>query len=169
MHGSSTFDSKNQHYSWSFQLQMQLDLQVHQNVKEIYRWPFDLSLLLYDSKMTLFLTVAGRSQHLSRLIQLKLQIISNIWSWNYTTEEWKNIEGCYKWLPFLIKMHIVENRTTSVPQRNRNMEAFMHPSSHWEQLKLNCASTHKRIWIFIISKVVGYSSKRAFPSIFHFS
>lgn len=26
--------------------------------------------------------VEGRSQHLSRLIQLKLQTISNIWSWN---------------------------------------------------------------------------------------
>lgn len=36
------------------------------------------------------LTVAGRSQHLSRLIQLKLQIISNIWSWNCTEE---NIHG----------------------------------------------------------------------------
>lgn len=38
-------------------------------------------------KITLVLTVEGRSQHLSRLIQLKLQIISNIWSWNCTTEE----------------------------------------------------------------------------------
>lgn len=37
------------------------------------------------------LTVAGRSQHLSRLVQPKLQTISNIWSWNYKREKEKRM------------------------------------------------------------------------------
>lgn len=40
----------------------------------------------FDTILKTTLTVAGRSQHLSRLIQLKLQIISNIWSWNCARE-----------------------------------------------------------------------------------
>lgn len=94
--------------------------------------------------MTLVLTVAGRSQHLSRLIQLKLQIISNIWSWNYTTEKGKNIEGRYKWLPFMMIMHIVEHRQQQDPQKKKDAD-FYPLSSHWEQLKFNCAFTHKRV------------------------
>lgn len=38
------------------------------------------------------LTVAGRSQHLSLVVQPKLQTISNIWSWNCTREGGKNTE-----------------------------------------------------------------------------
>lgn len=104
-------------------------------------------------KRTLVLTVAGRSQHLSRLIQLKLQIISNIWSWNYTTEEGEKIEGCYKWLPFVMKMHTVEKRQQWVPQRTINMETLC------EQLKLNCASTCEQFRILIIWKVARCCSK----------
>lgn len=38
----------------------------------------------------------GRSQHLSRLIQLRLQMISNIWSWNYRTTRGQEMKGCYQ-------------------------------------------------------------------------
>lgn len=75
----------------------------------------------------------------------------------------KNIVGCYKWLPFTMKMRTVENRQQWAPLRIRKMEGFHPSSSHWEQLKLNCASTHKRFWIFILWKVVRCSSKRVFP------
>lgn len=109
-------------------------------------------------KTTLVLTVAGRSQHLSRLIQLKLQIISNIWSWNYTTEEGEKIEGCYKWLPFIMKTHTVEKRQQWVPQRTIKMLTLC------EQLKLNCASTCERFWILIIWKVARCCSKHMFFS-----
>lgn len=45
------------------------------------------------------------------------------------------------------------------------MQAFSPSSSHWEQLKLNGASTHKRFWILILWKVVRCSSKRIFPGL----
>lgn len=45
-------------------------------------------------KMTIYtqslLTIAGISQHLSRLVQPKLQTISNIWSWNCGREKWEH-------------------------------------------------------------------------------
>lgn len=52
------------------------------------------TLLLFwlVSESEVALTVAGSSQHLSRLIQLKLQTMSNIWSWNYTTEKREIVE-----------------------------------------------------------------------------
>lgn len=36
-----------------------------------------------------FLTIDGRSQHLSLLVQAKLQTMSNIWSWNCGEEKGK--------------------------------------------------------------------------------
>lgn len=84
------------------------------------RRPFDSTWLLDDSKRTFVLTVEGRSQHLSRLIQLKLQTISNIWSWNYTTEEGENIQRCYKWLPFSMELW--------VPQMNKRWQASPLPA-----------------------------------------
>ena len=84
----------------------------------------------------------GRSQHLSRLTQLKLQIISNIWSWNYKTEE--NTERCYKWLPFTNESQWWEQTTT--PPSERQDDGRTRPwISHWEQLKPKFASTHKRV------------------------
>lgn len=38
------------------------------------------------------LTIEGRSQHLSRLVHPRRQIISNIWSWNYAPE---NVIACF--------------------------------------------------------------------------
>lgn len=102
--GSSNIDSKNQPSTWF------MFLFNHKTCeRNMPKYPsIDGPLtLLNDSKVTLVLTMEGRSQHLSRLIQLKLQIISNIWSWNYTTEEEENMVGCYKWLPILMKMHNV--------------------------------------------------------------
>ena len=43
-------------------------------------------------QQTLHLTVAGRSQHLSRFVQPRLHTISNIWSWNCTTKR----KRCHK-------------------------------------------------------------------------
>lgn len=37
------------------------------------------------------LTMDGRSQHLSLLVQARLQIMSNIWSWNCATEPKTNV------------------------------------------------------------------------------
>lgn len=49
-----------------------------------------------SKKERVALTVEGRSQHLSRLIQLRLQMISNIWSWNYTNTRGEEMKGYYK-------------------------------------------------------------------------
>lgn len=67
------------------------------------------SIIVIQSEETL--TVAGSSQHLSRLIQLRLQTISNIWSWNYTTENEQTLKGDTNSFPFNVKMCRVENRS----------------------------------------------------------
>ena len=73
------------------------------------------------------LTVAGRSQHLSRLTQLKLQIISNIWSWNYTTEEG---EGVLQMAPILDESEYCYKQQQPRIGKYADVHSFR---THWEQ------------------------------------
>ena len=66
------------------------------------------------------LTVAGRSQHLSLVVQPKLQTISNIWSWNCRREEKRSRDGCYRWLPL-----------TPSNGECKNMATCAGPTVHW--------------------------------------
>lgn len=55
-----------------------MQIYVRQSNEQSSSWTFNMKYPL---------TVAGRSQHLSRLVHPKLQTISNIWSWNYKREK----------------------------------------------------------------------------------
>lgn len=69
--------------------------------------------------------MAGRSQHLSRLIQLKLQIMSNIWSWNCTTEEGKRWRGVTNSSHILRRCMVLTARSPPVNKKH----AQQHPSN----------------------------------------
>lgn len=79
----------------------------------------------FDTILKTTLTVAGKSQHLSRLIQLKLQIISNIWSWNCTRKEDIHQDSIHK-----------ANAHSRDVGRTRNTQDSV-PASQRQQLKLN--------------------------------
>jgi len=68
-------------------------------------------------KMTIYtqslLTIAGISQHLSRLVQPKLQTISNIWSWNCRREKWEHKR--------MLQMARIERRELRIKKFKKNM------------------------------------------------
>lgn len=71
---------------------------------------------------------------MSRLIQLKLQIISNIWSWNCTREE--NIHE----MPFVKQMHTAETSAGRGTRRTLSLRASGNSSDSIS------ASALKRSW-----------------------
>lgn len=78
-----------------------------------------------SKKERVALTVEGRSQHLSRLIQLRLQMISNIWSWNYTNTRGEEMKGYYKKKQLAYIKELQNNQ--KVLQSPRNMHSIIIP------------------------------------------
>lgn len=78
------------------------------------------------------LTVAGRSQHLSRLVHPKLQTISNIWSWNYKREK-REQERMLQMASIELqglgmKKHALMHITHSVLEKDTNEHGATQPS-----------------------------------------
>lgn len=65
----------------------QVFFKSHQRTDQTVDKSSSLKMTIYTQSL---LTIAGISQHLSRLVQPKLQTISNIWSWNCGREKWEH-------------------------------------------------------------------------------
>lgn len=102
-----------------------------------------MSSTRFDAILKTTLTIAGRSQHLSRLTQLKLQIISNIWSWNCTRRRGAHIK-----LPFIQKVQPTESA-------GGETRGILSPPVSGNSSDSIFASVLKRFWMLIILESGG--------------
>lgn len=84
------------------------------------------------------LTIEGRSQHLSRLVQPRLQIISNIWSWNCAPE---NEIACFTFL--IHDLHLKTQNKEKKKKNNATTNKKRSDEDTWQTLHF---AAGKSIW-----------------------